>query len=103
MSFQRAVPTNLRDLKEKLEALRQGRDHVEGAVVNMTTGHLEIKLDMMAHTLGGTPDFYIPLKRAKINDAKILVDRLVREIKQGSSPSDSEVQQLWDMIDITAK
>jgi hypothetical protein len=103
MSFQQAVPSNIRELKDNLEALRQGRDHVKGAVVNMTNCHLEIELDWAAHNFGHKPDFFIPLKRSKINDAKILVDHMVTELKQGLSPADPEVQQLWDMIDITAK
>jgi len=98
MSFQRAVPQNVAQLKENLENIQKNRSHVKGVTVNLTTGHLEILLDGAAHFFG-KPDFYIPLRRAKINDAKHLVEKLIRDIDMGFAPSDMDIQELYDMID----
>jgi hypothetical protein len=102
MSFQRAVPTNIHELKDNLDQIRQNRSHVKGVTVNPTSCHLEIVLDGAAHFFG-KPDFYIPLKRAKVDAAKQLVEKMIREIDTGFAPSDADIQALYDMIDPQAK
>lgn len=102
MSFQRAVPSNVGQLKENLENIQKNRSHVKGVTVNLTTAHLEIVLDGAAHFFG-KPDFYIPLQRGKINDAKHLVEKMIRDIDTGFIPSDADIQALYDMIDPAAK
>jgi hypothetical protein len=102
MSFERAVPANAAQLKENLQQIQKNRSHVKGVNVNLTTAHLEIVLDGAAHFVG-KPDFYIPLKRAKINDAKLLVEKMIRDIDTGFTPSDADIHALYDMIDPSQK
>jgi hypothetical protein len=98
MSFTRAVPKNLSELQTYLEKIRDNRSHVKKVEVNLTTGHLEISLDTVAHWAGNS-DGYLPLKRAKINDARTLVEHMVHEFDGGFFPSTAETQELYDMID----
>jgi hypothetical protein len=102
MSFERAVPANLGELKDYLHEIATQKSHVKSVVVNPTTNHLEIKLDFAAH-IAQKPDVYLPLKRAKLDDAKKLVEHMMSEVDQGFSPSDAEAQELWDMLDPTQK
>jgi hypothetical protein len=101
-SFTRAVPENVVQLKEYLQQITKQKSHVKSVIVNMTTGHLEITLDGLAH-FSGKPDVYLPLKRGKITDAKALIERMMSEVDQGFTPSDAETQQLFDMLDPTQK
>jgi hypothetical protein len=98
MSFERAVPANVRELKEYLQEITQQKSHVKSVVVNTNNDHLEIKLDFAAH-LAQKPDVYLPLKRAKIDEAKKLVEHMMSEVDGGFAPSDAEAQELWDMLD----
>ncbi len=102
MSFERAVPSNVAQLKENLQQVQKNRSHVRGVTVNLTNAHLEIVLDGAAHFVG-KPDFFIPLKRGKINDAKLLVEKMIRDIDTGFMPSDTDIQALYDMIDPSQK
>ena len=102
MSFVRAVPKSLSELQLYLEKIRTNRAHVKKVEVNLTNAHLEITLDGMAH-FAGNSDGYLPLKRAKINDAKLLVERMMREADQGFAASGAEAQELYDMIDPTGQ
>jgi hypothetical protein len=97
--FVRTVPKNVRELSDNFAKLAKNKSHVKGVEVNLTTAHLEVTLDWAAHHMGGTPDFYLPIKRAKVNEAKALVSSMLREMDTGFSPSDAEITQLYDMID----
>jgi hypothetical protein len=97
--FVSAIPKNKRELAESLQKLADNRKHVQKVEVNATNGHLEVRLDWTAHHLGHTPDFFLPIKRARLNDAKALVDRMARDISDGHSPPDADITLLYDMID----
>jgi len=101
MSFQRAVPKSVGELKEYLKKINDNRSHVRGVSVNPASGHLEVKLDGMAH-FAGNPDVYLPLKKSKINEATLLVESILRDAQGGYPPSDSAAQQLFDMLDPSA-
>jgi hypothetical protein len=94
----RAVPKNIGELRDNLHTLFKNKSHVVGVEVNPSTGHLEIKLDGSAHFFG-KPDFYMPIRSGKINDAQAIVRKITGEINQGTEPSDSDVQALFDLID----
>lgn len=98
MSFLRTVPRNVVELKGYLDKIHSNHSHVKLVEVNLTTGHLEVTLDGTAHFFGN-PDVYLPIKRAKIESAKNLVRKMLRESEAGFGPSDSEAQELYDMID----
>jgi hypothetical protein len=98
MSFTRAVPANVAELKSYLDQIAASKSHVKSVVVNTNTDHLEIALDWAAH-LAQKPDVYLPLKRAKIDEAKKLVEHMMSEVDGGFAPSDAEAQELWDMLD----
>src|SRR5258708_6819084 len=87
--FKRAAPKSPRELSENFQTLLKNKNHVKKVEVNLTTGHLEITLDWLAHAK--VADFYIPLKRGKITDAKQLVERMLHEMDGGFSPSESEI------------
>ena len=97
MSFQRAVPKNAGELKENFHTLFKNKSHVKKVEVNLTTGHLEVTLDWLAHSR--VNDFYLPLKRGKIHDAKELVEKMIRAMDGGFEPSEAQIQELYDMID----
>jgi hypothetical protein len=101
-NFRRTVPSNVGELKTYLLKIHENKSHVKKVEVNLTNGHLEITLDGMAH-FAGNPDCYLPIRRAKINDAKALVEKMMRESATGYPPSDSEAQQIFDMIDQEAR
>ncbi len=101
MSFQRAVPNNVGELKANFATLFENKNHVKRVEVNLTTGHLEVTLDWLAHTKAN--DFYLPLKRSKINDAKALVEKMLSGMDTGFPPADAQIQELWDDIDPSAK
>jgi len=97
MSFKRAVPKNVGELKENFGNLLKNKSHVKKVEVNLTTGHLEVTLDWLAHTK--VDDFFLPLKRAKLHDAKELVEKMLHSMDSGFAPSDAQIQELYDMID----
>ncbi len=96
--FKKAVPHSIGDLQTYLTQVKENQSHVRGVAVNPANSHLEIQLDWGAH-MAGYPDVYMPIKHAKVNDAKALVEKMVREIKSGYAASDTEARQLFDMID----
>ncbi len=98
MSFVRAVPKNVGELKDNFATLLKNRGHVSKVEVNLSTGHLEVSLDWLAH-VAHNPDFYLPLKRAKIAAAKELVEKMLHAMDGGFAPSDAQIQELYDMID----
>ncbi len=97
MSFKPAVPKSRAELSENFQTLLKNKSHVKKVEVNLTTGHLEVTLDWLAHAK--VSDFYIPLKRSKIRDAKELVEKMLREMDGGFAPSETDVGALYDMID----
>ena len=98
MSFKRTVPRNAGELQEYLQKIHDNKGHVKSVLVNLTTGHLEVDLDGMAN-FAGNPDVYLPIKRAKINDAKVLVEKMMSDSGKGFAPSDTDGRALYDMID----
>jgi hypothetical protein len=96
--LKKALPPNVGELKTYLQKLSDNQKHLKGVKVNPSNGRIEIALSFAAN-MAGYPDSYIPLKKDKLNDAKALVERLMAGIKAGSSPSDADLQSLFDMID----
>ena len=96
--FRKAVPSTLGDLKTYLQKMFENRSHVKGVKLNPSNGHLEIDLDWMANA-AGFPDVYMPIKRGKFNDAKAIVEKMLKDIGHGFAPGDSDAQMLFDSID----
>jgi hypothetical protein len=101
MSFTRTVPANASELGKYLIQLHENAGHVSSIKVNSNNAHLEVDLDWMANMK--VPDVYIPLKRAKVNDAKLLIERLLTRSRGGFAPSDMDARELFDMIDPQAR
>lgn len=97
--FKRRVPSTSGELKEHMAKLFKNIGHVNSVTVNESNAHLEIDLDRMANSLGGTPDMYMPLLRSKLHVAKELVERMIRSGRGGYPPSDTDVEQLFSFID----
>ncbi len=98
MSFKRTVPANSIELKTYLDKIHNNQSHVKKVEVNLTTGHIEVSLDGAAH-FAGNSDVYLPIKRAKLNDAKLLLERMMTQSHTGFPPSDADAHALFDMID----
>ena len=93
------VPSSAQQVLDNLSKLESHWSHVSGVHINPASSHLEIQLDGWAHVFGHTPDFYMPIKPKRVADARVLVERLVREAQGGQPPTLAEAQQLFDMID----
>lgn len=98
MGFQRMVPSNRQELATYLAKVHENRSHVKSVKVNEATGHLEIDLDGMAN-FAGYPDMYLPIKRARVLQAKDFVERMMRQSQSGYAPSENDATTLFDMID----
>ncbi len=98
MGYIARVPANLSELETSLTKLYENKGHISGISANESTSHLQIDLDWAANKFGGEggKDFYIPIKRGKLREAKAIADRLM--IGQ-HGPSRSEAQELYDLID----
>lgn len=98
MSFKRTVPGNAGELGTYLEKIHKNQSHVKKVEVNLTSGHIEVSLDGMAH-MAGNSDVFLPIKRGKLNDAKVLMERMMHQSQTGYPPSAADTQALFDMID----
>jgi hypothetical protein len=98
MSFRKTVPSSVGELSTYMHKIHDNKGHVKKVEVNPATGHLEVTLDGMAH-FAGNPDVYLPIKRGKIDAAKNLIERMMRQSDSGFPPSDADVKELFDMID----
>lgn len=100
-SFKRTVPQNATELQELLVTIRKHKAHITRAKVNLTTAHIEIDLDAKTNA-AGVADVFIPLKRAKLNDAPTLLDKIL-QAPDGNAPASADVSALYDMIDPSAQ
>jgi hypothetical protein len=102
MSFTRTVPKSFEELQAYLKKIHDNRSHVRGVSVNTNNNHLEVTLDGMAH-FAGNADVYLPIKKDKVNEAKLLVERMMTQSASGYPPSDTDARALYDMIDPMGK
>ena len=102
MGYIARVPSSVSELEESLKKLYDNRSHISGIKANESTNHLECDLDWAANKFGGEAgkDFFIPIKRGKLREAKEIIDKLMIG---GHGPSRSEAQQLFDLIDPLSK
>ena len=98
MSFKRTVPSTASELKTYLKKIHDNQSHVKKVEVNLTTGHIEVSLDGAAH-FAGNSDVFLPIKRAKLNEAKLLLERMMTQSHSGFEPSEADATALFDMID----
>lgn len=99
--FVRVIPKTASELQEYLTKLHANRGHVVSAKVDDTTAQIQVDLDWAANKLGNAPDFYIPVKRSKLREAKELVNKLLNDGTHPPGASDSQV--LFDLIDMTPR
>lgn len=99
MGFQRTVPKNAEELFVYLGKIHENRSHVSSIKVNHNDAHLEIDLDWTANKMGGYPDVYLPMKRGRLGEAKIAIERMLKQSEAGFSPSRADAQAIFDMID----
>jgi hypothetical protein len=104
MAFVRAVPKDVKELSENLKKLFENRGHVDKVEVNPKTNHLEVTLDTAAHWFG-TQDFFIPIKKDKVDAAKKLVDAMWKAIKdkKPTPPTEDQAKELFGYIDPAGK
>ena len=94
----RTVPKTREELQTFMNKLFENKSHVKGVAVNPTTAHVDVTLDWAAH-VAGYPDGYLPVKRAKVNEAKTLVERILTAWRSNFTTSDADISALFDMID----
>jgi hypothetical protein len=94
----RGVPRDINAMREYFAKMYELRTHVKGVKINPGTNNLEIDLSMTTHNVGA-PDVYLPIKRGKTNDAKALVEGMLRSFSYGYAASESDVQTLYDLVD----
>jgi hypothetical protein len=98
MGYIARVPATITELEESLKKIHENKSHVKSVHTNESTSHLEVDLDWAAHKFGGDAgkDFFIPIKRGRLREAKNIVDKMM----QGDhAPSRTEAQSLYDLID----
>lgn len=98
MGFVRRVPSSVGELETNVEKLYQNRGHIGSVKVNESNGHLEVDLDWVANRMGGDAgqDFFLPIKRSKLREAKELVEKM---LKGDFAPSRPDIVVLYDFID----
>jgi hypothetical protein len=104
MAFVRALPKDVKELSDNLKKLFENRNHVDKVEVNASNNHLEVTLDRAAHWFG-TKDFYIPLKKDKVDAAKALVDPMWKAMndKKPTPPTDDQAKELFGYLDPAGK
>lgn len=102
MGFVRRTPKNVNELESSLQKLYENKGHINSVKANESTNHLEVDLDWSANHMGGEEgkDFYLQIKRGKLNQAKDVADRLLRG---HAAPTRGEAQVLFDFIDPQAQ
>jgi hypothetical protein len=98
MGFRKTVPGSASELGVYMHKLHDNRGHVKKVEVNVTTGALQVTLDGPAH-FAGNPDVYLPIRRSQAEQAKILIERMMSHSAAGYPPSDTDVRDLFGMID----
>ena len=98
MGFEKRVPASISELKGYLDQVHENRKHVSSVKVGTSGDRIEIDLSRMAN-FAGHPDMYMPLKRGKQEEARVLLERLLSRSQQGYAPSDSDASALFDLID----
>ena len=102
MGFIARVPESVSQLHENLTKIYENKGHVSSIKANESTSHIEVDLDWAANKFGGEAgkDFFVPIKRGKLREAKEIIDKLMIG---GHGPSRSEAQQLFDLVDPLSK
>jgi len=92
------VPSNVGELEANLRKLHAKQRHIETIKANDGDSRLEVDLGNLANRIGGAAgkDFYVPIKRGKLREAKALIDRMMAG---DDPPSRGEAEALFAMID----
>ncbi len=102
-AFTRTMPHSSADLLTYLTTIHVNRSHVKSVVVNQSSSHIEVDLDEQSGTSTlGDHDQYIPIRKGKAADAKVVMDRIWAQSAKGVAPTAADAQALYDMIDQTA-
>jgi len=98
MSFVKRMPANVGELEQSLLLLFKNKGHVSSVKANESSNHLEVDLDWKANSFGGDSgkDFYLPIKRGKLREAKELADKM---LGGSNAPTHGEAMQLYDYLD----
>lgn len=93
------IPHDVADIMEYWEGLAVvGKGHISGVDTVASDGSLRVRLSTPT-TTGGDMKFLV--KKAKLAEAKTLVERLVSNLDQGMPPSDSETRLLFSLLELT--
>lgn len=102
MGYIARVPSSVAELEENLGVLFKNKGHISSIKTNESSSHLEIDLDWSANRLGGEAgkDFFIPIKRGKLREAKMIADKL---LGADHAPTRTDASDLFDMIDAQSR
>lgn len=92
-----ATPRTVNELYANLMKLHENRKHIDSMKVDIASNKIICDLDWLANGPGKTPDFFIPIKPAKIQEARVLVERFMSSSK--IAPTLSEADQLFKLVD----
>jgi len=94
----RRVPSNVGELEGNLRKLHTKQRHVDTIKANDANSRIEVDLGNLANRIGGAAgkDFYVPIKRGNLREAKALIDRMMAG---DDAPSHAEASALFEMID----
>lgn len=94
------IPATVDVLLEKLVALQENWDEVKSA--ELRGDRIEVDLSGKANFFGYS-DFYIPLRRDRIEQARQVFDRIKRKAQTNQPPSIHDANDLYEVIDINRK
>lgn len=95
--FDKMIPRTSTELGRNLTKLHENRKHIKKAWVDLSTPRIYVDLSGTAN-FAGNPDFYIPLKASKAQQAKIIVDRILNDKEH--APTSNEVEELFGCVDL---
>lgn len=93
------VPDSSSVLFDRLKFMYTNKTHIRMFKVNSADCCVLVDLDWTANQLGGVADFSIPIKRTFVNEARDLVNVLLRNFENGTPPSEGQSANLYGMVD----
>lgn len=94
MPFVQKVPGNAGELEKKFKKLHKNKKHIKSIQVNESNNHIEVDLDAWGNL--AFDDFYVPIKKEYLRDAKDLVKKI---LDGKDEPSPVDIRRLYEMID----
>jgi hypothetical protein len=99
MSFTTVIPSSPQEIFTSLEKLHDNRKHLKSVSIDEAARMVRVDLDWAANSLGGVPDFQIPIKSSALMEAREIVEQLKRRFDAGSGISRDLSDRLFQCVD----